>query len=89
VATTRQYWNQLRTTRNQIGLLMGADVTALSVEQRILSNATLAVIALVVKALTDKGVLADADLVTARNNALGADGSAWDMEPLQPPGVGT
>jgi hypothetical protein len=51
----------------------------------VISNSTLATVAVVVKALTDKGVLTDADLTAARANALGVDGSTWDDEPINPP----
>lgn len=85
MATTRGYWNVLRTTRDLIGMRMGVDVNGCGKEARALANANLAAVAIVIKALTDKGVVTDAELQARANAALGQDGSIWDDEPLQPP----
>lgn len=77
MATTRQYWNALKNTRDAIAITMGTDVTMLQPGARAISNATLATVAIVVKALTDKGVISDAELTAARNAALG---DVWDRE---------
>ena len=81
MATTRQYWNALKSTRDQIAVLMGVDVAGMPKTARALANANLATVGIVVKALTDKGVISDADLTAARNAAI-AD--VWDDEPNLP-----
>lgn len=81
MATVRQYWNALRATRNTLALRLGIDLTASSKELRATSGSDLAAVAIVIKALTDKGVISDAELQAAQQAAL-AD--AWDDEPQLP-----
>lgn len=81
MATTRGYWNALRSTRNAIALRMGVDASGVPKDIRALANANLATVAVVIKALTDKGVITDADLTAARDAAI-AD--IWDDEPNLP-----
>lgn len=85
MATTRQYFNALRTTRNAFALKMGVDVTQSTKEVRAVAGGTLACLAVILKLLVDKGLVSDAELQAAQTAALGADGSTWDDEPLQPP----
>jgi hypothetical protein len=85
VATVRGYWNTLRTVRNQIAYVMGVDATTVSKDVRALANANLAAVAIVIKCLTDKGVLTDAELQARATAALGTDGSLWDDELVNPP----
>jgi hypothetical protein len=80
VATTRQLFNGLRTFRNQLALKLGADVTRCPQDVRVMSNATLAAVSVLAKALTDAGVITVAQLQAAADNALGPDGSVWDPE---------
>lgn len=84
MATVRGYWNTLRTVRNQIALQMGVDATTVPKDVRALANANLAATAIVIKCLTDKAVVTDAELQARANAALGADGSAWDDELVDP-----
>jgi hypothetical protein len=84
VATVRAYWNTLKTVRNQIALQMGVDATTTPKEMRAVSNADLAAIGVVIKCLTDKGLITPAELQAGANAALGADGSVWDDEPVDP-----
>jgi hypothetical protein len=81
MATVRQYFNALRATRNQVALFMGADLTSTPKDMRSGDNAGLAAVAVVIKALTDKGVISDAELQAAQTAAL-AD--LWDTEPPLP-----
>lgn len=82
MATTRQYYNQLRITRNQVCQLMGVDPMSLPSDRRLTSNATLAVVAVLIKALTDNNVLTDAQLSAAQATALA---ELWAFEPPQDP----
>lgn len=82
MATPRTYWNALRSTRNKIALAMGVDVANTPKDMRALGNANLAVIVILVKALTDKNVLTDADLQAAQS--LIENPAQWDDEPSLP-----
>jgi lipid-binding SYLF domain-containing protein len=85
MATTRQVWDGLRTVRNQVAARLGVDVTTSSKEARAMGNANLAMVAVVVKVLIDKGLITGAELQAAANAAAsGADGSSWDDEPINP-----
>lgn len=77
MATVRQYYNNLKDARDQICTFMGSTAAGRPSDQRALTNSTLAAVAIVVKALTDKGVITDAELLAAKNAAL-AD--LWDQE---------
>jgi hypothetical protein len=80
VATTRQLFDGLRIFRNRLALNVGADVTRCPQDVRAKSNATLAAVAVLAKALIDAGVITPAQLQAAASGALGADGSTWDPE---------
>jgi hypothetical protein len=85
VTTARQYWDVLRTVRNEVALLFGVDMARTSREVRAADNGNLVPVAALAKALVDKGVLMDSDIETALSNAVSADGSFWDPEPPEPP----
>lgn len=78
MATVQQYFNALRTTRNTLCGLLGVSFPDTEKTVRTLSSSDLACLAVVVKALTDKGVITDADLQAAQASALTG---AWDAEP--------
>jgi hypothetical protein len=80
VTTTRQFFDSLRTFRNRLAFSLGTDVTRCPQDLRAMSNATLAAVAVLAKALTDAGVITPAQLQAAAGNALGSDGSTWDPE---------
>lgn len=82
MATPRQYWNALRSTRNKVALAMGIDIDHSSKDARAVANANLAVIVVLVKALTDSGVLTDAQLLAAQTSIENA--AQWDDEPTLP-----
>lgn len=81
MASVRTYWNALVSTRNAVASRLGVDVPTTDKALRAISNADVAVIAVVVKALTDKGVLTDDDLTAARQSAIG---DVWNEEPNLP-----
>ncbi len=82
MATVKQIFSQMRTTANSIAsTYLGADITALPKDVRCGDAAELAISAVIVKALLDKGVLTAADLTNALNS--GATDS-WDQEPTNP-----
>lgn len=81
MATVRAYWNALRNTRNAVAVRLGCDIAGADASIRAVSGADLACIAVLVKVLTDKGVITDADLQAAQAVVL-AD--VWDTEPPLP-----
>ena len=85
MTTARQYWGALRTTRNQIAQAMGTWIPSLPVEARAVSNADMALVGIVMKALVDNNVLTDAQLQAAQAAALA---EVWDPEAPQQPGPG-
>lgn len=85
MASSRSYWDHFKATRDAIALDMGIQSNLASKEARAMSNATLATVAILAKLLSDKGVVTDAELLARSNAALGADGSFWDDEPINPP----
>lgn len=78
MASPRTYWVALRNTRNAVATRLGCDVTRADVSVRAISGADLACVVVLVKALTDKGVITDAELSAAQAAVL-AD--VWDVEP--------
>jgi hypothetical protein len=81
MTTVRQYWNSLVATRNTVALRLGVSVPDTQKTARALANADLALVAVVCKAIVDKGLLTDADLQAARDAAI-AD--TWNDEPDLP-----
>lgn len=77
MATVRQYYNALKTTRDTVCQYMGTIPDSLPADRRAYMNATLVCVAIVVKALVDKNIISDADLTAARNSAIG---DVWDQE---------
>lgn len=78
MATTVTYYRQLKNARDTIAAALGVDVRSVQTETRAMSNAVLACLAILIKALTDNGVLTDAQLQAAVQTALA---EAWDPEP--------
>lgn len=85
MTTTRHLWDTVRAARDTIALLLGSDITRMGKEGRAAHGATLAPMAALAKALVDKGVLTESDVITALSNSVSADGSYWDPEPTDPP----
>lgn len=84
MTSTRGFFDQLKATRDAVGLIMGVDSRTSSKELRALANSDLVGAAAVFKALLDKGVLTDADVSAAIGGAVSGDGSFWDPEPETP-----
>jgi len=81
MATVRVYFANLRDLVNDLGRRLGADLPRSPFDQRVGDAGTLAAVAVLAKALTDKGVLTDADLLAAVDTARG---EVWPQEPIQP-----
>jgi hypothetical protein len=60
----------------------GTDISRADKQTRVLNLAVLALLAVVVKALTDNGVLTDAQILAVLNAARD---DAYDDEPVEPP----
>jgi hypothetical protein len=78
MATLQQYVTQMRDRQLVIARKLGCNVTRIRKPERVLNLASLVILAAVVKALTDKGVMSDAELLAALNSARDDD---WDDEP--------
>jgi len=83
VATTRQYWSTLRTWQQNIAQKFGVNIQYGSMEGRAVAATDAAMVAILVKALTDKGVLTDADILAPRQDAR--DDAGWVQESAAPP----
>lgn len=81
MATFRQYVGQLWATQREIASRLGSDLSTAEKRTRVVDQSLLAVVAIVVKALVDKGVITDQDLGAARNAVLGEN---WPEEPDDP-----
>lgn len=72
-------WTSLRSATDSIAMEMGTDPASLPKAQRCVLYGLLAVIAIVVKALIDNGVLTIAQLQAA---AAAATQEVWDDQPV-------
>jgi hypothetical protein len=87
VATIKQYVNNMLDVEQKVARKLDSDISQLSKEFRVLNLGLLAVIAVVVKTLTDNGVITDAQLQATLVAAR--DDTYWrepDEAPLPPPG---
>jgi hypothetical protein len=82
MATVRTYFTVLRDLANQLGLALGSNLTTLPKDARVGDAASLAAVAILCKALTDNGVLTDAQLQAA---VAVAKSETWPDEPFDPP----
>ena len=71
MASIGQYLQRLRVMHRLTAAKLGMDLQRTSKENRVLAASAGAVIATIVKALTDKGVITDADLETAWLETVG------------------
>lgn len=83
MASVSTYVTRMRAAQRTIGRKVGCDVGTLEKQFRILNVAILYVIAIVVKTLTDQGVITDAQLNATLDAAAAAD---YDEEPPLPGG---
>lgn len=82
MATVRQYVTQMRGTMNTVATQMGVDVTRTDKQARVTVTCLLAIIAVVVKTLVDKGVISNAELQATLDGAVG---EVWPPESDLPP----
>ena len=82
MATVKAIWQQMRSVQEQVAYRLGVDLAHAEKTGRVYALSGLAIDAVIVKALLDKGVLTAADLTSAL-----ASGQAdpWDDEPVQLP----
>jgi len=73
------YAATLRTLANQLGLALGCDITQLPKDVRVSDFAGLAAVAIVCRAIVDKGLLTNADLQAA---VTAAQAETWPNEPI-------
>lgn len=79
--TVKQYVLEMLQRQVAIGRKFGADISTFSKQLRVLNMSILVLLAVVIKTLTDKGVITDAELLTTLNAARGDD---YDDEPVDP-----
>jgi hypothetical protein len=82
MATVGQYLVQLQQAGGKMAGQMGVDVTRSMKSDRVVARATLGLLAVLIKLLVDKGVITDADLLTAYG---AAGGGSYTPEPDEPP----
>ena len=82
MATVKQYMQILRDRQAVIANKFGADVTRIDKQSRVLNLALLALLAVLIKTLVDKGVVTDAELTATLNTARD---DAYAGEPAAPP----
>lgn len=82
MATIPQYVTALRDRQRIIATKFGSDPARADKQSRALGLAMLVIIACVIKALVDKGLLTDADILSTLNTARDA---AYGDEPIVPP----
>lgn len=87
MATVKQYVNNMLDVEQKIGRKYDCDITQMPKELRVLNLAILAVIAVVVKTLTDNAIITDAQLnatlTAARDDTYPREP---DVPPPPPPG---
>jgi hypothetical protein len=87
MASVKTYLNTMLAVEQKIAVKLDSDISQLGKEFRVLNLAILAVIAVIVKTLTDAGVITDAQLQATL--AAARDDTYWrepDEAPPPPPG---
>lgn len=69
MATVKQYILQLRTRQRVIAEKLGCDIGGADTQTRVGNVALLALLAVLIKTLTDKGVISDQELLATLNAA--------------------
>lgn len=69
MATVHNYLDQMLALEVQLANALGTDTTTMSKELRVVATAVTAMVAVVIKALTDNAVLTNAQLTAAVNAA--------------------
>lgn len=78
MATVRQYWTTFKNMQFNVADRFGVNLRQAPVATRVIANTDAVLVAVLAKALTDKGVLTDADLTEAWRSAR--DDNVWDPE---------
>ncbi len=81
MATVSQYFNSIRNMQVAIARRFGIEPRMIGLESRALAAANIATTAVLIKALTDNGVLTDAQLQAAWQTA---QAETWQPEPVNP-----
>jgi hypothetical protein len=81
MASLATYVGQLWDRQRLIARKLGSNIGDADKPNRVLNKSLLVLLAVVVKTLTDKGVITDAELLATLNTARDA---AYDDEPIQP-----
>jgi hypothetical protein len=81
MATVPQYIAQMRQRQDVIASKYGCDISRADKQVRVLNLSILALIAVVVKTLVDKGVITDAELLATMNAARD---DTYPDEPVEP-----
>jgi hypothetical protein len=79
MSTVHGYLGTMQTLEQRVGLTMGCDITQLPKDIRVGDIATTAMVAVICKALTDNGILTDAQLQAAVDAAAA---EPWTNQPL-------
>ena len=82
MASVKAYVNNMLDVEQKVARKFDSDISQLSKEFRVLNLAILAVIAVVVKTLTDQGVITDAQL---QATLAAARDDSYPPEPSEPP----
>lgn len=83
MTTARQYVAHMWARQRQIAIMLGSDLGMSGKDVRVSNKAGMALLAVVVKTLVDKGVIADQDVL---DTLEAAKAELWPEEPWQPPG---
>lgn len=82
MTTARQYVNIIRDRQDQISVRLGADIRQTNKEIRVMNTSAMAMLAVLVKTVVDKGLITDADLNATFNTAMA---EIWPELPNQTP----
>lgn len=82
MATVKQYLTQLRARQDAIAVKLGTDISRADKQMRVLNLSVLALLAVLIKTLTDKQLITDGELLAVLNAARD---DAYDDEPIEPP----
>lgn len=81
MASVKQYITHLRARQVVIARALGVDIWHTDKQTRVMLLSQLALLAVLIKTLTDKGVIADAELVDVLDAARD---DVWPDEPINP-----
>jgi hypothetical protein len=82
MASIKTYITQLQNRQQIIARKFGCDITRLDKQARVLNLSILALLAVLIKTLTDRSIITDAQLLATMDSARD---DSYDDEPLNPP----